>query len=106
MAHTFANTLPVPYEIIGNKRLTVTDVTVDTSAHSGGYAITAAQLGLTKVDRGQAAIKTVSGTTNVTSAVVLPQTDGSILLKTYDETPAEVTSDLGSCVFTVTAVGT
>lgn len=45
---------------MGNRRLTVTDVTIDATAYTtGGYVFTAANFGLVRVDYGNASVKTV-----------------------------------------------
>lgn len=58
MAFTLTQT--VPGDSLGNRRLVVTDITLDNTAYTtGGYALTAQQLGLGSVAYGDAAVKTV-----------------------------------------------
>lgn len=59
MAFTFTPVTPVA-DSVGNRRLIVTDVTLDATAYpTGGYPLTPIQLGLGKVDYGNATVKTV-----------------------------------------------
>lgn len=56
---TLGLTAPVPADSIGNRRLVVTDITLDNSYTTGGYVLTAQQLGLGAVSYGDVAVKTV-----------------------------------------------
>lgn len=58
MALAFTPVIPAP-DSIGNRRQTVTDVALDNLYTTGGYVITPASLGLSKVDYGDVSIKTV-----------------------------------------------
>lgn len=88
----------------GNKQVRFGTVTFDSSYPTGGEAVTAAQLGLTKVQRVIPTIKTIGGTVNVAN-VTYDATNSKF--KVYDETPAEVadTSDLSTLSIDFTAVG-
>lgn len=90
----------------GGKR-TVADVTLDDSYPTAGEAVTADQVKMHNVTHGYAQVKTVSGTRNISSAHIAPQTDGSFKVKCHDETPAEVTStnSLADCVIRCTVDG-
>ncbi len=92
---------PLPYQIVGAQKETITDVTLDNSFASGGEPLVPSDLGLSKVSSSWCQIKSVGGTVNVANAVY----DNSALLHVYDETPAEVTGDLSNVVITVTAYG-
>lgn len=63
----------------GNVRSSVKWVTCDNSYVTGGYPITAAQLGLTRVKDAIASVK--ASTVSVPTADPIVQTDGSILLR-------------------------
>lgn len=94
--------------VVGNRRMTVSNVTMDSSYLSGGETLAASALGLTVVDYAICTIKAVGGTINVASAAYEVKSDPSTnLLHLYDETPAEVasTSDVSSDVIQVVAYG-
>lgn len=88
----------------GNKRVTFSTVTFDSSYPTGGESVTAAQLGLSKVDWATPTVKTIGGTVNVAN-VTYDRTNSKF--KVYDETPAEVanTADLSTLVVEVRAEG-
>lgn len=59
MAITFTSVIPVA-DSVGNRRLTVTDITLDATAYTtGGYVLAPGNLGLSKVDYANASVKTV-----------------------------------------------
>lgn len=89
---------------LGNKRISVYDVTMDSSYPTGGESITASDLGLRRVDFAICTVKAVSGTVNVAQAHYIPSTGK---LKVYDETPGEVANaaDLSNVVIQVVAIG-
>ena len=91
-------------------KVTVTDVTLDTSYVTGGYVLTAANLGLTSVKAATADITTPSSAaTNAVVATPLVQTDGSVNLKVLNAaaTPVEIAgaASLAAMVVRVTAFG-
>lgn len=88
----------------GDKRVTFTSVTFDNSYPTGGEPITAAQLGLSRVDFALCNIKAVGGTVNVANAYF---DQANMKIKIYDETPAEAgnTSDYSTLTVVVMAVG-
>jgi hypothetical protein len=92
MSVTVANPLSPPYRRVGNRKETVTNVTMDSSYKSGGEEVTFAQLGFSSfVEPGSiATIKSLKGTVNVASAAY---DETKKLLHLYDETPAEVASE-------------
>jgi len=105
MAVSVEAMLSPPYRIIGNRKETVTNVTMDSSYLSGGEKLTPAQLGFSSfVDSAQSLIKEVKGTVNVASAHYERSKE---LLHLFDETPAEVASEANveGMVIQVTAIG-
>ena len=90
--------------VTGNKRVTVSGVTFDSSYLSGGESLTAADLGLSDVVSAVCTIRSVGGTVNVASAAYDPATS---LIHLYDETPGEVssTADVSNIVVQVEAKG-
>lgn len=94
----------VDSNVFGSRRVTVTDVTLDSSYPTGGEAITAAQLGLSTVLFAFCNVKAVSGTVNVANAYY---DSANSKIKVYDETPAEVANaaSLASVVIRVMAYG-
>lgn len=90
--------------VMGNKRMRVVDVTLDSSYPTGGESITATDLRLRKVQFAICNVKAVSGTVNIANAYY---DYANQKLKIYDETPAEVANaaDLSSCVIQVVAFG-
>lgn len=91
-------------DVVGSRRVTVTDVTMDNSYLSGGEPVTPANLRLGQFDDAICNIKTISGTVNVAEAFLDTSTQ---LLHVYDETPAEVssTADLSNVVIRIHAYG-
>lgn len=89
----------------GNQRVTVTDV-VPAAYATGGIAIPAATLGLTVVSFGIASITTNVTTAGATvgSCAVLPQADGSILLKCNLTGGGEVTNATSLAATTIRVV--
>ena len=105
MAVTVETMLSPPYRIVGNRKETVTNVTMDSSYQSGGEKLTPAQLGFTAfVDSAQSLVKEVKGTVNVANAHYERSKE---LLHLFDETPAEVASEANveGVVIQVTAQG-
>jgi hypothetical protein len=92
MSVSVENAQTVPYRIRGNRKRTITNVTMDSSYLEKGETLTKTQLGFTSfVDPGSVStIKTVKGTVNVASAAY---DEVKELLHLYDETPAEVASE-------------
>lgn len=70
-------------KVSGSDRETETDVTFDNSYPTGGEVVTAEQSGLTRVTSGYCQLLngTEAEATPVTSAVLLPQEDGSAKVK-------------------------
>lgn len=105
MALTFTRRGDTAYRIVGAQKETITDVLFDSSYPTGGEAVTAAELGLNRVETATAVVQGIaSGSVNVTSADY-DETNAKILL--YDETPAEVanTSDMSGTTVRVIARG-
>lgn len=90
--------------VTGNKRVTVSNVTFDSSYLNGGETLTAANLGLSAVTYANCTVKTVGGSVNVAQAAYDPSTS---LIHLYDETPAEVApnADVSGIVVQVEAAG-
>lgn len=88
----------------GNTRVVIKDITLDTSYPTGGYSLTAADLGLTRVLFAVATVKAVSGTTDITQ-VQYDLTNSK--LQVFDQTPAEIANatSLASDVVRVIAWG-
>lgn len=102
---TFARVGDLPYRVVGNQKKTVTDVAMDSSYPTGGEAVTAANLGLNRVEYATAEITTTATTTvNATAAGYLPATEKLLV---FDETPAEAANaaDLAGLVVRVVAFG-
>lgn len=101
MALTFTK---VYDDVVGSRRQTITDVTMDNSYLSGGEPVTPANLRLGQFDHAICNIKSISGTVNVAEAFL---DTGTQLLHVYDETPGEVasTNDLSNVVIRITAYG-
>jgi hypothetical protein len=101
MALAFAKVLD---DVVGSRRVTVTDVTMDNSYLSGGEPVTPANLRLGQFDHAICNIKAVAGTVNVAEAFL---DTSAQLLHVFDETPGEVasTNDLTGVVIRVTAYG-
>jgi hypothetical protein len=98
---------PIKGDTLGNLRLTVTDVTFDSSYVTGGEPLVAASLGLQVVKAGWASIKTLTAAIGgINDVAVVPQTDGSVLLKA-NAASAQVpnATDLSTVVVTVFALG-
>jgi hypothetical protein len=76
---------------VSTPKVTVTDITFDSAYVTGGEAVTAANLGLNRVDFAIATVKSASGA-GVNVANVYYNKDTAKLLA-YDETPAEVAND-------------
>src|SRR3990172_5387201 len=95
MATSFArvNQGGLPYRISGAQKVTVTDMTCDDDYITGGYPVTAANLGLNAIHSGDASVSVAgTGTPNLANAAVLAQTDGSALVYLSDEIPDEQAS--------------
>src|ERR1700751_5613102 len=67
--------------VVGDTKITVTNVVGDGAYSAGGSAITAAQLGLTQVLMADAQITV--GIVGVIAVVALVQADGSVKLKSF-----------------------
>ena len=90
--------------VLGNKRVTFSTVTFDSSYPTGGEPLTAADLGLSTVEYAVCNVNTVGGTQNVAN-VWYDKANSKI--KVYDETPGEAsnTSDLSTLLVDVIAFG-
>lgn len=91
--------------IFGNKKVTCTEVTLDSSYPTGGEPLTASDLGLRVVDFAITTVKSATGGgQNVANAYYDVPT---AKLLVYDETPAEAgnTNDLSALVVQVVAFG-
>lgn len=92
----------------GSRRVAVKDVTFDSSYPTGGESIAAVDFGLTRIAFGTATVKTatVAAGGTVASVAVIPQSDGSALLK-CSSTTAEIANatDLSALVVTVVIWG-
>ena len=95
----------LPFRTDGTRKLTITDVALDSSYPTGGESITASDLGLNKVESAQAYLKSAA-TTTVNIANVYYDPDNAKLL-VYDETPAQVANaaDLAGAVVRIEARG-
>lgn len=96
------------YYLEGTQKKVIRDVTLDSSYPTGGETVNASDLGLNWIDTAWAKIKTPGGTVNqVNAEAIVASTGASLVVKVYDETPAEVadTSDLSSTVVRVQALG-
>ena len=91
-------------QVPGAQRFSVSSVTFDSKYVTGGEPLTAAELGLTRVDWAIATVKKVGGTVNVAQAVYNVEKS---TLQLFDETPAEVASeaDVSNIVVQVVAFG-
>lgn len=108
MALTFSRVGDTPYQIVGNRKETITDVTFDSSYLTGGEAWAAADLGLNYVEYGQAKIKTPGNATDTLANSEFVRTNGQGgFIKLWDAVPAQITSadDVSACVVRVTARG-
>lgn len=90
---------------VSTPKVTVTDVSFDAAYPTGGEAVTAANLGLNRVDFAIATVKSAA-TSTVNVANVHYNRDTAKLLA-YDETPAEIANDadLAGIVVQVVAWG-
>ncbi len=100
----------LPYRIEGAQKKTVTNIAFDTAYPTGGEILTAANLGLNRVDYAEATVYSVA-TTSVNAAQVsfVPSaTTGGGALFVFDETPAEIANDadIAGLVAQVVAYGT
>lgn len=82
----------VPLQSHGNHRIRVVELDADGGAYTvGGDSVTAASVGLNRIEYGDATVKVQGATTIVLPAVTLiPQTDGSVLVKLWATTGAEL----------------
>lgn len=91
--------------IVGDEYRTVTDMTFDSSYPTGGEAVTAANLGLRKINHANVVGASATGAgVNVANAIV-DLTNSKVLL--YDETPAQVAdnADVQTAVVRIEAYG-
>lgn len=90
---------------VASPKVTVTDVALDSSYPTGGEAVTAANLGLTRVDFAIATVKSAATTTVNVANVHYDKDTGKLLI--YDESPAEVANaaDINGLVVQVIAWG-
>jgi hypothetical protein len=91
--------------LVSTPKTTVTEVTFDNSYPTGGEAVTAADLGLSRVDYAIATVKSATGGGVNVANVFYNIATGKILV--YDETPAEAANaaDLSTLVVQVIAWG-
>ena len=105
MALSFTRHGRTPYQIAGNQKRTFTDVTFDSGYVTGGEPVTAADLGLNRIDVAHTAdLEATGGVVNVSSARYVQSTSK---IKLYDETPAEVANaaDVATTIVRVIAYG-
>lgn len=100
-----ASVTSIDKTVVGNKRQSVAEVTFDSSYPTGGESVTAAQLGLSKVDYALCNIIAVGGTVDVAEAFY---DKANSKIKVFDQTPAEVanTADLSTLSVRIVAWGT
>jgi hypothetical protein len=96
----------VSSRVVGNKRVTVSTVAMDSVYPTGGEAITANQLGLANVETTQTAIKSAATTTVNAANAYYDASTNKVLV--YDETPAQIanSADIAGLVLEITATGT
>lgn len=96
MPVTVANALPLPYQVVGNKKKTVNKVTCSTVYVSEGELLSAAQLGLSTVDYANCDILASNGVeaTPVGEASYVPST-GKLKL-TNTKTAAELAAGVST----------
>jgi hypothetical protein len=109
MAASVAQVGDLRYYIVGAKKVSYTDVTGDVDYPTGGYPITAAQLGLGTITSADAQITVLANADDALGhAQFIVNANGvQGLLKLWDKTPAEITAndDVSSCVVRVIARG-
>jgi hypothetical protein len=109
MAASVVQAGDLPYYIVGNKKVSYTDVTGDADYPTGGYPITAAQLRLGTITSADAQITVASNADDaLQQAQFIVNANGvQGLLKLWDKTPAEITADddVSACVVRVIARG-
>lgn len=99
---TVALTTKTANHVLGDERMTVTDVVLDTSYPTGGYAITPAQLGFNVVVHGISGVK-VAGAGGIVNAHYLPST-GKLVCYTATAEIASAT-DVSAETVQITAFG-
>jgi hypothetical protein len=106
---TFANVLSKPYQVVGNQKHTVTDVTMDGAYLTGGEVATAADLGLSHIDHAEAQLTVPANATDALGAAQFVRSSGITgLVKLYDpDVPADCTSNDNTtgCIVRVKAYG-
>lgn len=106
MSVTVANPSPNPgLGSAGNCRVGIKEVTFDSAYATGGEPLTAAQMGLTRIAYGYAAVKTPAAAGNSVEIAVVPQTDGSALLKCVAAAAEVAVVDLSALVAIVVCYG-
>ena len=91
--------------VFGNKRVSVAEVTLDSSYPTGGESITATQLGLKSVDFAITTVKSATGAGVNVATAYYDNSTSKVLV--YDETPAQAASeaDLSNVVVQIVAFG-
>ena len=95
----------LPFRTDGTRKVTITDVALDSSYPTGGESVSASDLGLVKVESADATLKSAATTTVNIANVYYDESTSKLLV--YDETPAQVANaaDLAGAVVRVTARG-
>jgi hypothetical protein len=106
---TFANVLDKPYEVVGNRKYTVTDATMDGAYLTGGEVATAADLGLSYIDHAEAQLTVPANATDALGAAQFVRSRGITgLIKLYDpDVPADCSSadNTTGCIVRIKATG-
>lgn len=93
-------------DVVGNLRVTVTDITTDTSYTAGGFAVTPAQLGLKQVFFGVPQVVTPKASSGTAINAALVTTDpGAPKLKLTTATAEVANSSNDGAVIRVLAYG-
>ena len=95
--------------VVGDLKMTVTNIVGDSSYATGGSALTPAQLGLTTVFAAQAEVYASTGTNaSSTAAAVVPTNNGTTLnLKAFSNANAEIaaSTNLSGVTWQIIAFG-
>ncbi len=111
MALTATAVGTLPFYIDGNEKRTITDVTFDADYLTGGEVATPQMLRLSGIKHVEAQITVASNGDDALghAQAILGTSNGlqQVLVKLWDKTPAEITSDddVSACVVRLTAVG-
>jgi hypothetical protein len=91
MALTVTNKLSTPYRIVGNQKEVVRDCAFDSKYAEGGEPLSAATLGLSRIDHIQSAeINAIAGSVNVASTGYDEENEK---LQLFNEEPKEVANE-------------